>query len=205
MPRQADNNSDIDYMVVFDISVYEARKPQTYLDRLRRFTETKYSSSEVFQSRPTIVLSLKHIKFELVPAIYNYGYQIPSPASSWVEWMNTDPMGANKSIQDKNKAENYLIKPLVRLVKYWNACHGYPFSSFLIEQYIVGKYFWSCSTIKDYFYAFWSGFSYTYDTPQYIRDKVDRAKKYAVNAKKYEDDNMPFNAEHEIKKIVPEL
>ena len=205
MPRQADNNSDIDYMVVFDISVYEARKPQTYLDRLRRFTETKYSSSEVFQSRPTIVLSLKHIKFELVPAIYNYGYQIPSPASSWVEWMNTDPMGANKSIQDKNKAENYLIKPLVRLVKYWNACHGYPFSSFLIEQYIVGKYFWSCSTIKDYFYAFWSGFSYTNDTPQYIRDKVDRAKKYAVNAKKYEDDNMPFNAEHEIKKIVPEL
>jgi len=148
LPRQADNNSDIDYMVVFDISVYEARKPQTYLDRLRRFTETKYSSSEVFQSRPTIVLSLKHIKFELVPAIYNYGYQIPSPASSWVEWMNTDPMGANKSIQDKNKAENYLIKPLVRLVKYWNACHGYPFSSFLIEQYIVGKYFWSCSTIK---------------------------------------------------------
>lgn len=205
LPRKADGNSDVDYMVVFDISDGQM-KPQTYLDRLKKFAETKYSTSEISQASPTIVLSLNHIKFELVPAVEKmFGYEIPSPASSWQEWISTNPTSANQAIQDKNKAENYQIKPLVRLIKYWNATQGYPFTSFSIEQYIVGKYFLLCSTPSDYFYAFWKDFSCSYDTAQYIKDKVDRAKKSAAQAKKYEDDGMPTNAELEIKKIVPEL
>jgi predicted nucleotidyltransferase len=205
LPRKADNNSDIDYMVVFNTSINEMT-PQTYLNHLRRFAETKYSTSEIFPSHPTIVLSLNHIKFELVPAIKtHYGYQIPSPTTAWSKWMDTNPTGTNQSIQDKNKAENFHIKPLIRLIKYWNAIQGYPFTSFSIEQLIVGKYFGSCLMFKDYFYAFWSGFSCSYDTPQYIKDKVERAKTYAMNAQKYENDNMPACAESEIRKIVPIL
>lgn len=204
LPRKADSNSDIDYMIVFDTSEGQ-KKPQTYLDRLRRFAESRYSTSEISQSHPTIVLSLNHIRFELVPAIYNYGYQIPSPASSWLEWMSTDPSAANQWLQDKNKAENYQIKPLVRLVKYWNATKGHPFTSFSLEQYIVNSSFWSCTAVRDYFYSFWSGFSCTYDTAQYIKDMVESAKQHAKKAKQYEDDNMPVSAESEIKKIVPVL
>lgn len=69
----------------------------------------------------------------------------------------------------------------------------------------MGKYFWSCTTLRDYFYAFWNDFGCTYDTAQYIKDKVERAKKYATQAKQYEDDDMPATAESEIKKIVPAL
>jgi len=69
LPRKADCNSDIDYMVVFDTSDGK-KKPQTYLNRLKNFAESKYSRSEIHQSHPTMVLSLNHIKFELVPAIY---------------------------------------------------------------------------------------------------------------------------------------
>ncbi|MFH1985241.1 MAG: nucleotidyltransferase [Pseudomonadota bacterium] len=204
LPRKADKNSDIDYMVVFDTSDGQ-KKPQTYLDRLKRFAESKYSTSEISQSSPTIVLSLNHIKFELVPAIYNYGYQIPSPASSWSDWTSTDPAGTNDALQSKNKSENYQVKPLVRLLKYWNARKGHPFRSFELEQYVVGKFFWSCSALKDYFYDLWSGFSCTYDTAQYIKDMVASAKEHARKAKEYEDANMPVNAEFEIKKIVPAL
>lgn len=204
LPRKADGNSDIDYMVVFDTSDGQ-KKPQTYLDRLKTFAEKKYSTSEIFQSSPTMVLSLNHIKFELVPAINSYGYQIPSPASAWSEWTSTNPSAANKAIADKNATENYQIKPLVRLIKYWNAKQGHPFASFDIEQHIVNKYFWSCVSLKDYFYSFWEGFSCTYDTAQYIKDKVERAKKYAATAKQYEVDGMPVSAELEIKKIVPSL
>jgi len=204
LPRKADSNSDIDYMVVFETSNGQ-KKPQTYLDRLKKFAETKYSTSEISQSSPTIVLSLNHIKFELVPAINNYGYQIPSPASSWTEWISTNPTGANQALQDKNKTENYQIKPLVRLIKYWNATQGHLFTSFSVEQYIVNKYFWSCTALKDYFYAFWADFSCTYETAQYIKDKVEKAKNYASRAKQYEEDNMPVSAENEIKKIVPTL
>lgn len=204
LPRKADSYSDIDYMVVFNTSDGQ-KKPQTYLDRLRRFVEAKYSTSEIYQSHPTIVLSLNHINFELVPAIYNYGYQIPSPASSWLEWINTDPSGTNKLLQDKNKINNYRIKPLVRLVKYWNTSKGQAFSSFSLEQHIVNRSFWRCSALKDYFYDFWLGFNCIYDTPQYIKYKVNSAKQYARKAKEYETKNMPHRAELEIKKIVPSL
>jgi len=55
-------------MVIFNI--YDGQgKPQTYLDRLRELAEVKYSTSEISQSNPTIVLALNHIKFELVPAV----------------------------------------------------------------------------------------------------------------------------------------
>jgi hypothetical protein len=204
LPHKADSNSDVDYMVVFDTSDGQ-KKPQTYLDRLKVFAEKKYSTSEISQSSPTIVLSLNHIRFELVPAINNYGYQIPSPASSWSEWISTDPSSSNQIIMDKNNAENYQIKPLVRLIKYWNANQGHPFASFELEQYIVNKYYLSCVSLKDYFYAFWEGFTCTYDTAQHIKDKVERAKKYAATAKQHEADNMPVSAEIEIKKIVPLL
>jgi hypothetical protein len=205
LPRKADSNSDIDYMIVFNTSVDGQKKPQTYLDRLKRFAESKYSTSEVFQSSPTIVLSLNHINFELVPAIYNYGYQIPSPSSSWAEWMSTDPSTTNQAIQDKNKQNNYQIKPLVRLVKYWNATKGHPFTSFSLEQHIVGMFFGSGTALRNYFYDFWSALSCTYDTAQYIKDMVSSAKEHAKKAKEFEDKDMPISAESEIKKIVPEL
>ncbi len=91
------------------------------------------------------------------------------------------------------------------MIKYWNTQKGHPFTSFSIEQYIVNQLFWGCSTLKDYFYEFWSGFDCSYNTAQSIKDKVNSAKQYARNAKEYENNNMPASAESEIKKIVPSL
>lgn len=204
LPRKADTYSDIDYMVVFDIADGK-KKPQTYLDRLKKFAETKYSTSEIAQSHPTLVLSLNHIRFELVPAIYEYGYHIPSPAQSWSEWLYTDPSATDSQLQQKNKDNSFQIKPLVRLVKYWNARNGYPYLSFSLEQHIVGGSYWSCTALKDYFYRFWETFTYSYDTSQSTKDKVDLAKQRASTAKEYESQNMPATAEAEIKKIVPSL
>ena len=70
LPRKVDEESDVDYMVVFDNS--NNYTPQTFLDRLKRFAETKYSTSEIYQLSPTIVLELNNIKFELVPAYKNW-------------------------------------------------------------------------------------------------------------------------------------
>ncbi len=205
LPRKADGNSDIDYIVIFAPSDGK-KKPQTYLNRLKNFVTAKYSTSEIHQSHPTIVLSLNHINFELVPAIIdNYGYQIPMPASSYSEWIRTDPSGINQLLQDKNKKNDYKIKPLVRLVKYWNARNNHPFPSFSMEQYIINTSFSRCSALKDYFYLFWSVFSCGDDTPAYIKTMVERAKRYAKQAKEYEESNMIDRAESEIQKIVPSL
>lgn len=84
LPRSMDEHSDIDYMIVFndDDSV-----PQTYLDRLKRFAENYYGKSEIYQSSPTIVLELNHIKFDLVPAKPGWfsGYKIPNNAGGWLD------------------------------------------------------------------------------------------------------------------------
>lgn len=204
LPRKADPLSDVDYMVIFDTSEGN-KKPQTYLDRLRRFAETKYSTSEISQSHPTIVLSLNHIRFELVPAIYDWGYKIPSPSSSWEEWMSTDPTAADTEIAEMNKNHDYCIKPLVRLIKYWNAKQGYPFRSYDLEKQVLNMSFFSCTYLREYFYYFWTHFNASLFAPQTTVDKVNRAKGYASEAKKLESDGYPALAEKEIKKIIPEL
>ncbi|MEW8228434.1 MAG: nucleotidyltransferase domain-containing protein, partial [Candidatus Thiodiazotropha endolucinida] len=141
LPRHMDQRSDIDYMVVFAESNHQ---PQTYLNRLRRFVETYYARSEIAQSNPTIVLSLNHIRFELVPAIDDWfnGLRIPAKASSFSNWIDTDPTGFNQELINKNQSHYNLIKPLVRIMKYWNAQNRYPYDSYELEQLIVGHGYW---------------------------------------------------------------
>lgn len=204
LPRSADARSDIDYMVIFNTSDGQ-RKPQTYLDRLRTFAEKQYQRSDVYQSTPTLVLSLNHIRFELVPAIENYGYYIPSPSSSWLEWIQTDPIGTNAALTDKNVRHGSKIKPLVRLIKYWNATKDRPFASFSIEMDVVSRFFINCNTLWDYLYDYWSSFSCTYSTPQYIKDYVESAQRRVRKAREYERSGYLALAEAEIKKVVPPL
>lgn len=205
LPRKADENSDIDYMIVFS-TLSGTFKPQTYLDRLRRFAEKYYSSSEIHQSNPTVVLELDHIKFDLVPAILQYSqYQIPSPASSWSDWISTDPNGFSQRLTDANIRHNSQIKPLVRLIKYWNASNGHLYTSFSLENYIVGLSFWGSTFLKDYFYTFWDSFSYNYNDPQYTKDKVQKAKDRVSLIRQFERQGNEAAAENELQKFLPKI
>jgi hypothetical protein len=209
IPRQADQYSDVDYMVVFRGDT--SSKPQTLLDRLRRFVEEKYSTSDVKQSRPTIVLTLNHIQFELVPAVRAFDtsdgtLQIPSASSSFSDWQPTYPYAAVSAIDKHNGDNSYFSKPLVRLLKYWN-CQADPYSrpygSFEVEEYVVGKYFYPRSNLRDYFYGAVEGLPSAWDLAQSKKDRIARLKEIVQNAKKYEQDEMPATAESEIKKAIP--
>lgn len=202
LPRRADEHSDIDYMIVFDNS--DSLKPQTFINRLKRFAEYYYPKSEIYQSHPTVVLNLNHIKFELVPAYSAWWgtLYIPAPASGFSEWMSTDPNGFNQKLEEKNKHNSYLIKPAIRLLKYWNADNGYVYSSYSLEQAVVAHWFWSCSNLKDYLFSFLDGLS-TSGLPQYKIDKVNRAKVIVNKVRQLESDGYPGTAEFEIKKLIP--
>ena len=192
-------------MIVFD-TASGTSKPQTYLDRLRRFAEKYYSSSEIHQSNPTVMLELDHIKFDLVPAISQYSqYQIPSPASSWSDWLLTDPNGFNQQLTDANTRYNFQIKPLVRLIKYWNSRNGHLYTTFSLEQYIVRRSFFGCNLLKDYFYDFWDAFSYSSDNPQYIKEKVQRAKEHVSSIRQNERQGYEATAENELQKFLPSI
>ena len=199
LPRSMDEHSDIDYMVVFSDSNYT---PQTYLDRLKKFAETYYASSDIKQSSPSVVLQLNHIKFDLVPALKQQysGYKIPNGPSAW---QDTNPNDFNATLTAKNTAELSMIKPTIRLVKYWNAYNGYIFDSYSLEKYIVGLSFYGVNNLREYVFTVLDNLSLSYDQPQWRKDKLVRAKEIVAKVRQLERDNMPATAEAEIKKLIP--
>lgn len=199
--RSKDANSDIDYMVVF--SEGSSWKPQTLMNRLKNFAEAKYTRSEIYQSSPTVVLQLNHIKFELAPAYNNSGtLYIPAPASDYSDWISTYPNKLKDALNEKNKNNQYLIRKLVRLMKYWNVLNGKVYSSYELEKYLIDKSYWLCFNLKEYFYTAVEGLE-TWNLPQYKKEKVNRLKEIIVKTKEYERDNMPYSAESEIEKAIP--
>jgi predicted nucleotidyltransferase len=208
LPRKFDDLSDVDYMIVFKDG---SSKPQTYLDRLRRFVEKYYYSSEIKQSNPTIQLELNHIRFELVPAKkywWDSDYQIPAKASDYQDWQATDPNGFNDRLVNANQSNKSLIKPLVRVLKYWNVNNSRPFDSYELEQAVVdvaeGIIFTSSyQNLRDHLYNFSENYSTPWSWASWRKDKVQRLKDACAKAKELEEDGYPATAESEIKKVIP--
>lgn len=206
LPRKVDDNSDVDYMVVFDNS--NNYKPQTFLDKLKRFAEKEYSTSEIYQSSPTMVLELNHIKFELVPAYKTYYSETYYISDGNGGWMATYPNDFNSQLTKANNNNSYKIKPLVRLIKEWNVKVNYhDLTSYKIEERIaynmVYSYF-SCTSYSNYVKeAFNQLKNITYDSS--IRNRIDTAISRVNKALKYEEESMPYTALEEIKKVFPEV
>ncbi|QXP87469.1 SMODS domain-containing nucleotidyltransferase [Methylococcus capsulatus] len=207
LPRSMDPQSDVDYMVIFSDS---GLQPQSYLDRLRRFAELRYARSEVAQSHPTVALELNHIRFELVPALQNWwgGLQIPAKGSGYQSWQDTDPKGFNDKLTSTNQANGNLIKPLARLMKYWNAKAGYPFESYALEQQIAshGYSFFgllASRQIGDYFFQIVDALDAGLFAPQWKRDAVARLKQLTTQARALERAGQVTQAETVIAKLVP--
>lgn len=197
LPRSMDEQSDIDYMVVFSDG---SATPQTYLNRLKAFVEKWYGSSEIYQSSPTIVLELNHIKFDLVPATKTWlgELQISNGAGGW---MSTNPNDFNATLDAKNKEHKSLIKPTVRLFKYWNATAGFPFQSYEMEKWVCGLSFWFLANQKDYFLAVIENLTTSTSYSQRVNNEITRAKNIVAKFRQYEKDEMPVTAENEIKKL----
>jgi predicted nucleotidyltransferase len=199
LPRFMDEHSDIDYMIVFSDNNL---KPQAYLDRLKRFAESRYSTSEIYQSNPTLVLELNHIKFDLVPAIRDWygGLQIPDGPSAW---KYTSPNDFNSKLESANKQNAYLIKPTARLLKYWNARSGYIFESFGLEKWLADQFFWFASNQKDYLFSAIENLNTSFSYPKKTNDEINRAKKIIQEVKANEG-LYPAWAETNIKKLFRE-
>ena len=209
LPRAMDEYSDIDFMVVFNDSSY---RPQTYLDKLRRFVTTYYSMSEIYQSNPTIVLSLNHIRFELVPAIENWfsGLQIPAKRSDFNDWMSTNPNDFNQTLVAVNQSNQNLIKPMLRLVKYWNAKNNYPFPSFELEKRLAERSYLFVGgllgqpSIKNYFFDAVQSLQLEWSAAQYKKDAVNRAHQLLRSTEYYLNQGLESKAENEVRKLLPE-
>lgn len=209
LPRKADSNSDIDYMIVFKNP--NQYKPQTFLNNLRNFAKKYYSTSEIYQSHPTLVLELNHIKFELVPAcktnsIFFTQYNIPAPSTSYEDWIYTSPNNFNDSLISANKRSDNKLKPLIRLIKYWNALNGHIYSSYELEQHLIkncNPYF--NTSIKDYFYSSVTNLPFPHNISDSKKSKIHSFKKSISTIKLYDRLDWNPNIENNIKNVLPPI
>ncbi len=98
---------------------------------------------------------MQKIKFDLVPSRYvtsfwNSTYQIPNRESVW---MDTDPKGFNSLLTTNNNKYNSILKPIIRLIKRWNASNDYPYNTFELEQMIAKMNFSGDNYEKGFIYA----------------------------------------------------
>lgn len=207
LPRKMDPQSDVDWMILFEDADV---RPQTYLNRLRRFAEQKYSTSEIAQSNPTIVLNLNHIRFELVPAIKPWlsGLQIPAKASDYEDWISTNPTDVNDGLTEKNAEYKNLIKPMVRVLKYWNATAGYPYESFELEKKVINHGFgligmFSPPTIRNLLFHFINNLHAGLFTPKRVTDAISRAQEIISRVHEYEASSQHDRALREIRRLLP--
>jgi hypothetical protein len=95
-----------------------------------------------------------------------------------------------------------LIKPTIRLAKFWNAKNGYVFDSYSFEKWIVEKNYFLAINQKDYLFAVFDKLSAN-ESAQWRNDRINRAKQIVAKVRDYERDNMPITAESEVKKLIP--
>src|SRR5690606_35206282 len=148
---------------------------------------------------------------ELVPAIESWwgGLRIPAKHSELDDWVQTDPNDFNETLTSANKSNNNLIKPMIRLVKYWNSRNGYPFQSFTLERHLAEKsYFWvggisELGQLKDYFFDAIGSLDYSDGDPKYKIDAIERVHELSEQAKRLISRGLDGQAESVIKRLLP--
>lgn len=198
LPRKYDERSDIDLLIMFNTTNFRELTAATYRNQLKDFANKYYSSSQVKKDYPTVVLDLQIIKFDLVPCIYSKGYfgsgtyYIPDSSNDWQE---TDPYNFNHRLSESNRKYNYIVKPIIRLMKYWNANAGYPIASYDLEQDIAEMNF----SNDDY----QSGLFYAIDHLPYTGGKIDSLRRNNEYVKDYLEDDNYDKAIQWLKRIIP--
>ena len=153
LPRTYDNLSDVDILVKFNHDALN-HSAETYRTWLLKFADANYTRSPSYKSFPTVVVELQHIAFDLVPAI---------DMGSWVkvlhipnsnnQWQPTNPIEFNKTVTDANVKYGYIVKPIIRLMKAWNAMASYPYSTYGLEKQVASFNFSGDNYQKGFFYA----------------------------------------------------
>ncbi len=203
LPRRFDENSDIDILVQFNTDDYEKLKPESYRNRLKKFALDNYPRATVVKDHPSIVIELNHIKFDLVPSIFDEGFiydsiEIPDKNGGWLE---TEPDEFNQKLTSANMRYNSIVKPIVRLLKYWNASHGYPFASFELEKIIADMNFRNDNLEMGFLYAAFE--LPKYDLPYWAKNRISILRDNVEKIESHLNKQQITNAKQVLGRIIP--
>lgn len=203
IPRKYDLASDVDIMVVFNTGLYTQKQPIAYRNALQSFANTKYPNSISKKDLPSVMLELTKLKFDLVPAVIysNFlGSSIYIPKSN-SDWQVTDPNGFNQELTEANTKYGSIVKPIIRLLKYWNHKNNYPYDSYKLEQ-VISKMNFSGDTIERGFYYAVDNLPTTWET-EYTKQKVKTLRNNKNWILEYLKRDDIVNAKKSFHRIVP--
>lgn len=142
LPQAIDPSSDVDLLVVFKDNEYQ---PATMLKHLQLFADKIYPRSDVSPDYPAVVLQLNHVRFDLVPAYWERNtftvddLLIPAPRSKDVKWIATHTDTLLQNFKEKDKEEEGMMVPLLKLIKYLNHLHNKPFEGHMLEGFAISR------------------------------------------------------------------
>ena len=156
LPQHVDKRASVDYMVVFQ-RISDEYEPKAYLHRIKSFVASEYSECETKIKESSIIIKIDDIYIRLMPATnLDESYVIPSPLVFRRDFVLTNPKRSKSLLERRDRSCDYKIKPLIRLIKYWNSQNRYHFNPYWIENYILSKSYFFCSSMIDYVNEFWS-------------------------------------------------
>lgn len=205
LPRNYDRKSDIDLLIVFDHESINVN-PSTYRKHLLDFAESYYPNSISYKSKPSVVLELNHINYDLVPAyrkdtgwiFENIRTYIPS---SDTHWMETDIIGFSEKLEDVNKRYDFNVKRIIRLLKAWNANVNYPIKSYSLEREIASMNFSGDDIEEGFFYAI-DNLSDERNS-SVAEDKIESLKENAENLREALEEEDEDDIKKYLKRILP--
>jgi predicted nucleotidyltransferase len=205
LPRAMDARSDIDYMVVFSASEPSV---QACLEQLKEFAKQSLGIAEPSHDQATLRLETQQLRFELVPATCNLfgGLQIAAPAGPHGSWLDTDPQAVHDKLTEAHRRHGGLIRPLVRVMKYWNATANYPFEPFALEQKVVGfahAQTTPAARISDYFVHFVETLHVSWADQATKRDAVERLKAMTAQARQFQRSGLDIQAKGVMVQLLP--
>lgn len=120
------------------------------------------------------------------------------------QWMITTPDGFYSSLTECNKLNNCKVKPIIRLIKYWNInknnrdLKSYELEVELAKGLMIA--FLNCTSYTDYLKCALNTLKYSTNN-----DHINKTLSCIEEALRLEEEGYSNSAINEIKKIFPEV
>jgi len=126
--------ADVDIVAVMDPSYYQWDGQASLLDKVRRVLLKQYPSTpKISRDGQAVTITFTDFVVDVVPAFHRQGGGYLIPDSIQKTWITTDPKRHVEIWAEANKKHEYMLVPVIKMVKAWNKMHSALLRSFSLE------------------------------------------------------------------------
>lgn len=134
-----DKDSNVTLMLLFQNDIY-IENFFALKNKLIEFVISLFPQPEEISKQ--LKIQMKYGFVQLVPAIVaeiNSKSTLLVASASNESWIESNPLLFDQNINKKNEETSFILKPVIRLLKYWNLTHGRYFSTETIELFVSNR------------------------------------------------------------------